>query len=164
LESAHLDLAPVVHDAVEAVRVAAAAKRVELEVAADSGTGFVWGDRERLQQVLWNLLSNAVKFTPSPGSVTIKTAYDTLDGVKIEVSDTGVGMAPADLARALEPYAQVHRRHANDEPGTGLGLPLAKALTEANHARFAIESTPDNGTRVTIVFPAAQIAEGAAGI
>ena len=129
-----------------------------------SATPPVMADLRSVRQILLNLLSNAVKFTPSPGSVTIKTAYDTLDGVKIEVSDTGVGMAPSDLVRALEPYAQVHRRHANDEPGTGLGLPLAKALTEANHARFAIESAPDNGTRVTIIFPAAQIVEGAAGV
>jgi signal transduction histidine kinase len=123
----------------------------------------VMADLRSVRQILLNLLSNAVKFTPSPGSVTIKTVHDTLEGVRIEVSDTGIGMAPRDLQRALEPYAQVHQRHANDEPGTGLGLPLAKALTEANHAQFAIESAEGRGTRVSIVFPAAQVTEGVAG-
>lgn len=162
-----LDFTPVaveevIDQALRMIRPSADKKGVLL-IKQLGGVPPVMADLRSVRQILLNLLSNAVKFTPSPGSVTIKTAYDTLEGVKIEVSDTGIGMAPRDLQRALEPYAQVHRRHANDEPGTGLGLPLAKALTEANHAQFAIESAEGKGTRVTVVFPAAQVTEGVAG-
>lgn len=162
-----LDFAPVaveevVDQALRMIRPSADKKGVIL-VKQLAGVPPVMADLRSVRQILLNLLSNAVKFTPSPGSVSIRTAHDALEGVKIEVSDTGIGMTPRDLQRALEPYAQVHQRHANDEPGTGLGLPLAKALTEANHARFAIESAEGKGTRVSIVFPAAQVTEGIAG-
>ncbi|HXZ67240.1 MAG TPA: ATP-binding protein, partial [Alphaproteobacteria bacterium] len=152
----------VVDQALRMIRPSADKKGVLL-IRQLGGVPPVMADLRSVKQILLNLLSNAVKFTPSPGSVTIKTTHDMLEGVRIEVSDTGIGMAPRDLERALEPYAQVHQRHANDEPGTGLGLPLAKALTEANHAQFTIESTEGKGTRVSIVFPAAQVTEGAIG-
>ncbi len=162
-----LDFAPVaIEDVVEqALRIIrpSADKKGVLLVKQLGGAPPVMADLRALRQILLNLLSNAVKFTPSPGSVTVKTSSDTLEGVKIEVVDTGLGMAPAELARALEPYAQVHSAHANDERGTGLGLPLAKALTEANHARFTIESEAGKGTRITIIFPAAQVAGGVLG-
>ena len=162
LDFASVAVEDIIDQALRMVRPSADKKGVLL-IKQLGGVPPVMADQRSLRQILLNLLSNAIKFTPSPGSVTVKTTHDALDGVRIEIADTGVGMAPADLKRALEPYGQVHRPHANDEPGTGLGLPLAKALTEANHARFEIESAEGKGTRVNIVFPAAQVTEGIAG-
>ena len=161
LEFAAVDVDATVDQAMRIIRPQADKKTVSL-VAQASAVPQVMADQRSLLQILLNLLSNAVKFTPSAGAVTVKTSSDPIEGVKIEVADTGAGMSTADIARALEPYRQVHRAHANDERGTGLGLPLAKAMTEANHARFSIQSTPGQGTRVAITFPIAQVVEGIA--
>lgn len=123
----------------------------------------VMADARSLRQIILNILSNAVKFTPGTGRVIARASYDPERGVVLEIEDTGVGMTEEELSVALQPYRQVHGRAANDEMGTGLGLPLAKALTEANHASFRITSERDKGTRVEIVFPTSQVAAESAG-
>jgi PAS domain S-box-containing protein len=124
----------------------------------------VMADARSVRQILINLLSNAVKFTPGAGRVIVRASFEPARGVAIEIEDSGVGMSEEELSAALEPFRQIHGRAANDEPGTGLGLPLAKALAEANHASFRITSAPDKGTRAEIVFPITQVlAEGTSG-
>jgi signal transduction histidine kinase len=112
-------------------------------------------DQLRFRQVLNNLLSNAVKFTGASGSVTVSSRMRPDGSAEIVVRDTGVGMRPEDIPRALEPFQQIDGGHARNFPGTGLGLPIAKGLVEAHGGTLRIVSAPEEGTAVTIVLPAA---------
>ena len=107
-------------------------------------------DEVRLKQALINVLTNAVKFTEVGGSV--KLSAGIRDGVFFQVTDTGVGMAPDDLERALLPFVQVGRPLVSQE-GSGLGLPLSRQLVERLGGRFQIASTVGVGTTVTITIP-----------
>jgi signal transduction histidine kinase len=118
----------------------------------------VSGDTTKLKQILLNLLSNGVKFTPRGGSVTIATAWPGGDWVSLQVRDTGIGMSAEDMALALEPFRQIDNSHTRKYPGTGLGLPLARALTELHGGELTIASTQGSGTTVTILLPVAAIA------
>ncbi len=114
-------------------------------------------DERRLKQVLLNLLSNAVKFTPSGGSVTLTANDEGAGGFVIRVIDSGIGMAGEDIPKALEPFGQVDSKLARKYEGTGLGLPLSKALVELHGGSLQIESEPGVGTTVTVVFPASRV-------
>jgi signal transduction histidine kinase len=118
----------------------------------------VVADPQHLRQIMLNLLSNAVKFTMAGGEVSIGAAHcpakdGTGDSVEIWVNDTGIGIAPADLAKALAPFGQIRTNATTAQQGTGLGLPITKSLAEINGGRFQIESAPGKGTRVSIHFP-----------
>ena len=100
-----------------------------------------------------NLLSNAVKFTPQGGSVRFSAGVDGAGGVTFTVADTGIGIAPHQLERVLEPFGQVENIMTRTHAGTGLGLPLCKALAELHGGTLALESEVGSGTTVTIVLP-----------
>lgn len=110
----------------------------------------VYIDVQALVQIFSNLLSNASKFTPEGGTITFAAQYNSHDGLLITVRDTGKGIAAADIPKALTPFEQV----AGDgrKVGTGLGLPLAKALTEAHGGTLEIISAVGKGTTVTLRF------------
>jgi signal transduction histidine kinase len=122
-------------------------------------------DALRFRQILLNLMSNAVKFTPAGGSVTVSASIESGYAL-ITVADTGIGMRADDIAIALQPFRQVGggagdaltRRFA----GTGLGLPLAKALVDLHGGTLAIESAPERGTKVSIRLPPERKAAAAA--
>ncbi|MEK9644856.1 MAG: ATP-binding protein [Alphaproteobacteria bacterium] len=106
-------------------------------------------DEQKLMQILFNLVGNVIKFTPGCGLVTVKLE-NFPDAVEVSVTDTGIGMIKSEIDVALSPFGQVdsamNRRHA----GTGLGLPLLKALAKQHGAALAINSKPDVGTTVTL--------------
>ncbi len=132
-------------------------RQIELRAAVADGLPAVVADERSLKQILLNLISNALRFTEPHGHVTITAAVDELGGLTLSVKDTGVGMSEDELAVALEPFEQVEKAVANGTPGSGLGLPLARALTEANRAYFRINSVPQAGTTVDITFPSTQV-------
>jgi PAS domain S-box-containing protein len=117
----------------------------------------VLADARSVRQIVLNLLSNSIKFTVAGGQVIVSTAIADAGEVVLRVRDTGIGMSEKDLATALEPFRQVATMTRARAGGTGLGLPLTKALAEANHALFNIKSTPNEGTLVEITFPGAQL-------
>ncbi len=117
----------------------------------------VRADELRLKQVLLNLLSNAVKFTPKGGRVSVATAITGTGDLAIAVTDTGIGMRPEDIPRALEPFGQIEDGAKGSRQGTGLGLPLAVCLTELHHGHIAIDSMPGRGTTVTVTLPAERV-------
>jgi PAS domain S-box-containing protein len=120
----------------------------------------VMADARSVRQIVLNLLSNSIKFTGAGGQVIVSTALNDNGEVVLRVRDTGIGMSEKDLSAALEPFRQLAVASARSGAGgTGLGLPLTKALAEANRARFQIRSTPKEGTLVEVAFPAAQAAE-----
>jgi PAS domain S-box-containing protein len=112
-------------------------------------------DRRALKQVLLNLLSNAVKFTLPGGTVTVSIAHDDIDGVRISVADTGIGIAPQDLPKVVLPFGTLARNASlsRRREGTGLGLPLSKSLVEMHGGRLEILSELGRGTIATVRLP-----------
>ncbi|MCZ6861303.1 MAG: PAS-domain containing protein, partial [Alphaproteobacteria bacterium] len=120
-------------------------------------------DKLKLQQVLVNLLSNAVKFTPSGGEVEFSAGFDQAGNVILAITDSGIGMAPADIPKALSPFQQIDSRLCRKYEGTGLGLPLAKRLIELHGGSIEIQSKKGSGTRVTIQIPKSRCMSPAVG-
>lgn len=111
-------------------------------------------DAKRLKQIMLNLLSNAVKFTPPQGRVAVAAWESAIDGkVCIEVSDTGIGIAAKDIAKALAPFGQVDSELSRRYEGTGLGLPLTKKFIELLGGTMNLESEVGKGTRITVILP-----------
>ena len=115
-------------------------------------------DRLRVKQVFLNLLSNAIKFTPAGGMVSVEAEQDMAGGVTVRVRDTGIGMAPEMIAAAFEPFRQIDSKLARASEGTGLGLPLVRTLVELHGGNVTMESAPNEGTCVSVVFPASRCA------
>ena len=113
----------------------------------------VRADERRLKQILLNLLSNAIKFTPSGGTVGLAAEETDDGGIAFSVTDTGIGIAPDEIERAMAPFSQVETGLARRYDGTGLGLPLSKALAELHGGSLTLESQPGVGTTVTVRLP-----------
>jgi signal transduction histidine kinase len=113
-----------------------------------------------MRQLVLNVMSNAVKFTPEGGEVGVLGTMDREGGVRLHIVDTGVGMSEDELHRAMEPYGQIENALQSSRKGTGLGLPLAKALADANKCGFQIRSAPNGGTRIELSFPPARVLAG----
>ncbi len=111
-------------------------------------------DGMRLKQVLLNLLSNAIKYTPEGGRVTMAAALLDDGGLELTVADTGIGISPAQLPLVMQPFRQAENAMCRGHEGTGLGLPLAKALVELHGGSLVIESEPGQGTLARIQLPA----------
>lgn len=138
------------------VEAMAVASNVSLSIEVSGSLPFIRSDQLRFQQILLNLMSNAVKFTPAGGRVTLSASIEN-DGAVIAVEDTGIGMKEEDIAIALEPFRQIDGPQNRRFVGTGLGLPLAKALVELHGGRLDIQSAPAAGTTVRIRLPAERI-------
>ena len=110
-------------------------------------------DERKTKQVLLNLVDNAVKFTPPGGHVEIAGHFDREAGLRLTVRDTGIGIPPADLVRVLEPFEQSDSSFGRSHLGTGLGLPLVKAIVERHGGSLRLVSEVDVGTQVEITFP-----------
>jgi signal transduction histidine kinase len=110
------------------------------------------GDPPKLRQMLLNLLSNAMKFTPAGGTVGVTLERDRDGHPLLSVRDSGIGMKPDDIAIALMPFGQIDSGLNRVYEGTGLGLPLTKALAELHGAGFEIASEPGQGTTVSLAF------------
>ncbi|MGB3386690.1 MAG: ATP-binding protein [Pseudaminobacter sp.] len=117
----------------------------------------VVADRRSIRQIALNLLSNAVRYTQAGGQVIVSTAYEMSGDVVMRVRDTGVGMTQAEIEQALKPFKQINALKRARGDGTGLGLPLTKAMVEANRAKFTITSTPGEGTLVEVTFPTTRV-------
>ncbi|HTO40860.1 MAG TPA: PAS domain-containing protein [Rhizomicrobium sp.] len=129
---------------------------VRLEVEIPASHAGLWVDDLKFRQIVLNLLANAIKFTPAGGVVRIGAVFEPR-GFLIEVRDTGVGMKPADIPAALEPFRQVGDDAGLKQQGTGLGLPLAKALAELHGGTLNLESRLRQGTTVTVLFPISRV-------
>jgi PAS domain S-box-containing protein len=117
----------------------------------------VVADERSLRQIVLNLLSNSIRFTGPGGQVIVSTVFSDAQEAVLRVRDTGVGMSEKDIQAALEPFQQTATSGSWGSGGTGFGLPLTKALAEANRANFSIKSAPNAGTLVEIGFPPSRI-------
>jgi signal transduction histidine kinase len=134
-----VDLAPVVEAALDAVRPAARAKSIELTAKLDVRTGPVYGDPDRLQQVVLNLLTNAIKFTAAGGTVDVRLAPGAAH-VTITITDTGRGIAPELLPYVFDRFRQADSSSTRTQGGLGIGLALVKNLVELHGGSAEAES------------------------
>lgn len=153
IDARPVDLAEVVRLALQIMLGPAAAAGLTVETAISETPVIIEGDAARLRQIAVNLLSNAIKFTPSGGAVRLRVTLTGEQTALFEVEDTGIGITADNIVRALEPFAQVDNRFSRRYQGAGIGLPLSKALVEAQHGSFAIRSMPGEGTTVSVRFP-----------
>jgi signal transduction histidine kinase len=156
LERAEIDLGEVVRDAVHALEPRAAAKGITLSCTVDSVPALP-ADGGRLLQVLDNLVSNAVKFTPEGGSVHVSVGRGA-GCVAIEVTDSGIGIAPDDQRRLFERFYRAENAVERQVPGTGLGLYISRAIAEAHDGRLTVRSELGRGSTFRLELPLAQVA------
>jgi hypothetical protein len=153
LSPRRIDVREPVAAAVDTVRPAAEAKGIELTATPATDPQFVWGDADRLQQVLWNVLSNAVKFTARGGHVDVNlTRVDSR--IAIAIRDDGIGIAPEFLPHVFETFRQADSSSSRTHGGLGLGLAITKRLVELHGGDVMAESQGEGrGTTVTIKLP-----------
>jgi signal transduction histidine kinase len=151
LHSSEVDLGACVRQAVEEARPRAAAKSIELGAEVQS-VPELRADRGRMFQLLDNLISNAIKFTPEGGRIEVRlTQRDSR--LRLEVSDTGIGIAQEELSRLFERFFRATTATERHIPGTGLGLYIAGAIVGAHGGEIDVESTPGQGTTFCVEFP-----------
>jgi CheY-like chemotaxis protein/two-component sensor histidine kinase len=148
-----MDLGPVADAAIEAVRSAAEAKGMRLELSLDAGEAVVYGDPDRLQQIIWNLLSNAVKFTPGGGRVEVWIGR-VEQALHIRVSDTGQGISQDFLPHVFERFRQHDGTSQRRHGGLGLGLAIVKELVELHGGTVHADSPGEGlGATFTVALP-----------
>ncbi len=150
-----VDANAIVAECVSIMQPQASRERVVMRLSLAPNLPNIVADERSLRQIVLNLLSNAVKFNEAGGQAIVSTALTDAGHAVIRIKDTGVGMSDSELETALEPFRQVATSRKVE--GTGLGLPLTKALVEANRAAFTIKSRKGEGTLVEVVFPPTRV-------
>jgi len=148
-----IDLRDAVESCIRIVRERAATAGLDLTADLLAQLPILNADERMVKQVLLNLLSNAIKFTPAGGTVRVSAGINADCGMFIRIADSGIGIAPADIEMALQPFVQIDSTLQRKYQGTGLGLPLARSMVEMHGGRFIIESTVGAGTTITVHFP-----------
>jgi PAS domain S-box-containing protein len=152
-----VNLNDLVQQCVATMQQQANKERVIIRTALGANLPPIIADARSVRQIALNLLSNSIKFTGAGGQMIVSTALNDDNEAVLRVRDTGIGMSENELQTALEPFRQLATASRWGSSGTGLGLPITKALAEANHARFRITSQPADGTLVEVAFPATRI-------
>jgi signal transduction histidine kinase len=148
LERRWVDLAPALIRAVEELRPQAEQRGIKLELDTGAGPGRVFGDEERLLQVVVNLVGNALRFTPAGGTVTVRLVEGPAE-TRVHVEDTGIGIRADLLPTIFDRFRQAH----SGRGGAGLGLALVRAMVEAHGGRVSVESEEGKGSRFTVSLP-----------
>lgn len=154
LKEEQLDFVELLAASVRIVTGKALRQSVSIHLDVGKNLPLFYGDVRLLQQAFINLITNAVKFSQKNTDVQVQARVDEDGGVVTEVIDYGVGIPAAEIPRVLEPFGQVfHRAENAHDQGTGLGLPLAKAMIEMHGGTLELESTEGVGTKVIVTFP-----------
>src|SRR5580658_5506798 len=153
LAFADVDLNAVIQQCVSIMQPQASRARIIIRMSLAPELGDVVADERALRQILLNLLSHAIKLTGPGGQAIVSTARSQTGEAVLRVRDTGIGMSAKELQAALESFQQITASANLTSAGPSLGLRLTRALAEANRAHFSIESAPNAGTLVEIVFP-----------
>ena len=154
IEPQPIDLGEVVNAAIDVVRPAADAKRITIDVDADLTSYLTLGDEDRMRQAVWNVLSNAVKFTADGGSITVRLERGERT-IRVQVSDTGVGIAPDFLPHVFDRFRQADSSMTRQHGGLGLGLAIVRSIVEAHGGSVVARSEGvGRGAVFTIDVPA----------
>jgi signal transduction histidine kinase len=154
-----VDMGEIVADVVATLQTIAAKNSIRVDTDVDPGLGNVVIDSSRIKQILYNYLSNALKFTPAGGHVTVRVRPDAATTFRIEVEDTGIGIAATDLGRLFGDFQQLDAGAAKKHAGTGLGLAITKRLVEAQHGTVGVKSILGEGSTFDAVLPRQAVAE-----
>ena len=153
LQDSVIDLGRVVLSSVRLVHPRAELGQVAIEMDMPADLPNVRAEELSMKQIITNLLTNAVKFTPEGGKVVLSANMEEDGWMAMTVTDTGIGIAPEDMDKALAPFGQIESSLSNKTQGTGLGLPLAQALVHLHGGSLTLESAPGCGTTATIRLP-----------
>jgi len=157
LQRTNLDLACVIREVAGSLRPLIEAKQQRLRLDLGEALPDVWADADRVAQILTNLISNAHKYTLEDGSITVTARRD--DGfVRVDVSDTGIGLSPEDQAQLFTKFFRAHDR-SPQMGGTGLGLVITRLLVELHGGRITVSSAPGEGSTFTFSLPALEVSE-----
>jgi signal transduction histidine kinase len=149
-------ISDVVEHASNILHEQATRARVVVRKSLPTNLPRIVADLRAMRQITINLLSNAIKFTDPGGQVIISAEVTPQGELALRMKDTGIGMSAEQVQDALVPFKRVETT-GRDRQGTGLGLPLTKALVEANRAKFGISSEPGQGTLAEIIFPTTRV-------
>jgi signal transduction histidine kinase len=149
----------VINSTIRMIQQTAKLAEVKLKIDVDESLPKIWADERAIKQILLNLLSNAVKFSEPGNEVRLRGSLLSSGDMMLSVGDDGIGMAPDDIERAITPFTQLESSLSRPYTGTGLGLSLVKSLVELHDGRLDIESVVGEGTTVSVLLPAARIAE-----
>ncbi|MFQ5972211.1 MAG: PAS domain-containing sensor histidine kinase [Alphaproteobacteria bacterium] len=152
-----LSVTTVIESTVRLVQERATQAEIVIEQNVETNLPEVYADERKIKQILLNLLSNAIKFTPAGGKVAIEAAISERGNLTLSVIDTGVGMDDEQIKIALTPFGQVDSAFNRSHDGTGLGLPLCKAIAELHGGALTIFSTLGEGTSVQVELPAERL-------
>jgi signal transduction histidine kinase len=150
-----IDMVRAVAEANRIVTERAKAKHITLATDVAEHLPTLMADKRKVRQILLNLLSNAIKFTPNHGTITIAVRLDQHRQMHLTVTDTGIGIPPDDIPKALAVFGQVHRSQSHE--GTGLGLPLCKMFAELHGGKLQLTSEVGVGTTVRVIFPESRV-------
>jgi len=154
LDSQAVQIDELVSSSIAFFKLDAAEKHIELVSHFDDDIALIEGDPVKLKQILVNLIGNAIKFTPESGQVEVFANSTPYGVVECIIRDSGVGMTEEEITLAMTPFGQVDGSRSRWREGTGLGLPIAKALVELHQGGFSITSAPGVGTEIVISLPA----------
>jgi signal transduction histidine kinase len=159
LEMGRVNLHEVIDTVIQSVRAEIDAKQLALEVDIPASLPPVWGDNERIIQILTNLISNAYKYTPDGGHIYVAANGQANAGssgrLAVSVRDTGMGISPEDQRRLFTKFFRADDPRVRDVPGTGLGLSITKSLVEIHGGEISFQSEPECGTTFTFTLPIA---------
>ncbi|MGE5184163.1 MAG: response regulator [Acidobacteriota bacterium] len=158
-----VELGRLVGEVVSITRGTAAAKQIQLATDIDPALGDVALDPNRFKQVAYNYLSNALKFTPERGRVVVRVSGEGDTMFRLEVEDTGPGIAPSDLGRLFIEFQQLETGAGKRHQGTGLGLALTRRLVEAQGGSVGVRSAPGKGSVFHAILPRRAVVAEAPG-
>lgn len=147
-----LQIGGVIADVVNVLAGQAEAKQQRLSYDIAAGLPDIMGDRDRLNQVLTNLIGNAIRYTPEGGEIVVR-AYPVEKAVRVDVQDTGIGIAPEDLGHIFERFYRADHPLVQETRGTGLGLYIVKMFVEMHGGRIWVESELGKGSTFTFILP-----------
>lgn len=148
-----IPVASVIESVLPMFETKAAEKSLAIDKFIGDGLPLIWGDRDRMTQILVNILDNAVKFTPSGGKISISAVQDNTGLVVVKVTDTGMGIQKSEIPRLGERFYRADKTRSRELGGTGLGLSIVKHLVKAHNGSIDIESQVGKGTAVSLTFP-----------
>ncbi len=148
-----VDLVEICSACVRMLRHRAQKNKIVVSLQVPNSPIQMRGDLRRLKQILINLVGNAIKFTDKGGRVTVGASFNSDNCPMLSVNDTGIGIPPEHLQHVFNPFYRVDKHYVSQREGTGLGLPLVKTLAELHGGDIKINSEPEVGTRVDVIFP-----------
>ncbi len=152
LKKTSFDMGVLLSDVVDTLSLVAKEQGHRLTLQTESRFDMFYGDRDRLEQLLYNIISNSIKYTPNGGKITV-TARQLYGSVYIRVKDNGIGIPEKDIGRLFERFYRVDKARSREKGGTGLGLAISKSIVDAHGGTISIKSRVNVGTEVTISLP-----------